>query len=224
MAAQKRKVLEVLKSGLSDSVEIVLLTGSDEYLHDLLIKKFDGDIVDPDFRDFNFRKLDCNKSSSAGAIAGVLSELPTLVDSRLVVLNRVRDLSKPVSARLAEIWRDSMAPGTVLVATAGGAVGDSPLWGSLQSTGTVVDCRLEEKEIDLLLASFCRKQKRKADSQALKLLKERVGLNLRGLLSHLERCLLSLKEGESLSTSRVEELVPFSAEIAMWKMLSLIHI
>jgi DNA polymerase III subunit delta len=215
---KKRKVLEVLKTGLSEATEVVLLSGSDEYLHDLLIKKFEADIVDPDFRDFNFRKLDCNKSSSAGEIAGLLSELPTLVDSRMVVLNRVKDLSKNVSKRLAEIWRDSLAPGTVLVVTAGGAVSDLPFWVALQKSGTVVDCRLEEKEIDLLLNSFCRQKKYKADSRALSVLKERVGLSLRGLLSNLERCLLSLPEGESLSAATVEELVPFSAEIAMWKM------
>ncbi|MCA9779200.1 MAG: hypothetical protein KC800_20870, partial [Candidatus Eremiobacteraeota bacterium] len=72
--------------------------------------------------------------------------------------------------------------------------------------------------VDLLLGSFCRKQKRKVDGRAISVLKERVGLSLRGLLSHLERCLLSLKEGESLTAARVEELVPFSAEVAMWKL------
>jgi DNA polymerase III delta subunit len=218
LANKKRKVLEVLKSGLPESAQVVLLTGSDEYLHDLLIKKFETDLVDPDFRDFNFRKLDCTRSSAAGVLAGVLSELPMLVDSRMVVFSRIRDLTKNTSSRLAEIWEGSLAPGTLFVVTAGGAVGDSPLWAALQKIGTVVDCRLDEKEIDLLLASFCRKQKRKADGRALSMLKERVGLNLRSLLSNLERCLLSLQEGEPLTPNKVEELVPFSAEIAMWKM------
>jgi len=214
----KKKVLDVLKSGLSDDEKIVLLNGSDEYLHDLVIKKLEGEFVDPDFRDFNFRKVDCNRSTSAGQLAGTLSELPTLVDNRLVVLCRVKDLTKNASGKLAEVWREALAPGTVLVVTAGGAVGDSPLWAALKKFGTVVDCKLEEKEVDLLLGSFCRKQKRKVDGRAIAVLKERVGLSLRGLLSHLERCLLSLKEGESLSADRVEELVPFSAEVAMWKL------
>lgn len=214
----KKKVLDVLKSGLSEAEKIVLLNGSDEYLHELVIKKLEGELVDPDFRDFNFRKVDCNRSTSAGQLAGTLSELPTLVDNRLVVLCRVKDLTKNASGKLAEVWQEALAPGTVLVVTAGGAVGDSPLWAALKKVGTLVDCKLEEKEIDLLLGSFCRKQKRKVDGRAIAVLKERVGLSLRGLLSHLERCLLSLKEGESLSASRVEELVPFSAEVAMWKL------
>jgi DNA polymerase III delta subunit len=214
----KKRVLDVLKSGLSEDEKIVLLNGSDEYLHDLLIKKLEGEFIDPDFRDFNFRKVDCNRSTSAGQLAGTLSELPTLVDNRLVVLCRIKDLTKQASGKLAEVWQDALAPGTVLVVTAGGAVGDSPLWAALKKVGTLVDCKLEEKEIDLLLGSFCRKQKRKVDGRAIAVLKERVGLSLRGLLSHLERCLLSLKEGESLTAARVEELVPFSAEVAMWKL------
>jgi len=218
LAGSKQKVLEVLKSGLPTSEQLVLLSGDDEYLHDLLLRKLEQDLIDPDFRDFNFRRVDCNRTTTAGALAGVLSELPTLVDNRMVVLNRVKELTKPVSSRLAEVWNESVAPGTVAVLTAGGAVGDSPLWAALQKRGTVVDCKLEEKEIDLLLGSFCRRKKRKADARAVAVLKERVGLSLRGLLSNLERCLLSLKEGESLTAARVEELVPFSAEVAMWKL------
>ncbi|MFA5508954.1 MAG: hypothetical protein WC423_26255, partial [Vulcanimicrobiota bacterium] len=126
MAGSKQKVLEVLKSGLPTSEQLVLLSGDDEYLHDLLLRKLEQDLIDPDFRDFNFRRVDCNRTTTAGALAGVLSELPTLVDNRMVVLNRVKELTKPVSSRLAEVWNESVAPGTVAVLTAGGAVGDSP--------------------------------------------------------------------------------------------------
>ncbi|MCA9776532.1 MAG: hypothetical protein KC800_07450, partial [Candidatus Eremiobacteraeota bacterium] len=73
----KKKVLDVLKSGLAEADRVVLLNGSDEYLHDLVIKKLEGELVDPDFRDFNFRKVDCTRSTSAGQLAGTLSELPT---------------------------------------------------------------------------------------------------------------------------------------------------
>lgn len=212
------KVLDVLRKGLPESAHLIALGGDDEYLHDLVIKKFEALHVDPDFRDFNFRKVDCTKQSTAGAIAGVLSELPTLVDSRLVVLQRITQLNKAVSTRLAEIWEEYLAPGTVLLVTAGGAVKESPLWTSLTKKGELVDCRLADKEIDVLLKSFCRKHKRKAASDSLALLKERVGLNLRFLLSHLERCLLSLEQGEELTAQRVEQLVPFSAQVAMWKM------
>lgn len=212
------KVLDLLRKGLPDDSEIVLLSGSDEYLHDLVLKKLEAEHVDPDFRDFNFRKLDCTKSTQAGQVSGVLSELPTLVDSRMVVLQRVTQLSKPVSTRLADDWLDALAPGTVLVVTAGGAIKDSPLWASLAKRGVTVDCKLAEKEIDVLLSSFCKKQKKKAAREALSTLKERVGLNLRSLLSNLERCLLSLGDGETLSADRVVQLVPFSADVAMWKM------
>ena len=80
-----------------------------------------------------------------------------------------------------------------------------------------VDCRLAEKEIDVLLKSFCRKQKKKANPESLSVLKERVGLDLRFLLSNLERCLLSLSPDEVLTGEKVEQLVPFSAQVAMWK-------
>ena len=59
------KVLDLLRKVLPDDSEIVLLSGSDEYLHDLVLKKLEAEHVDPDFRDFNFRKLDCTKSTQA---------------------------------------------------------------------------------------------------------------------------------------------------------------
>lgn len=211
-------VLDFLKTGLPPKASVVLLTGDDEYLHDLVIKKLESDFVDPDFRDFNFRKIDCSRTSTAGSLAGTLSELPTLVDQRLVVLQRLVQLPKAVSARMVEIWQESLAPGTLLLVSAGGPIKDAPFWDALLKVGHKVDCRLSETDIDLFLGSFCRKQKKKVESAALKVLKERVGLNLRGLFSHLERCLLSLEEGEALTAKRIEELVPFSAEVAMWKM------
>ena len=212
------KVLELLRKGLQQDCEVVLLSGSDEYLHDLVLKKLEAEQVDPDFRDFNFRKLDCTKSTAAGQISAVLSELPTLVDTRMVVLQRVSQLNKQVASRLGEDWSPALAPGTLLVATAGGALKDNEFWSSMSRKGLLVDCKLSEKEIDVLLSSFCKKQKKKVDREALATLKERVGLNLRGLLSNLERCLLSLNEGESLSSARVVDLVQFSADVAMWKM------
>jgi len=203
-------------------VEILLLNGDDDYLHELVTKKLDSLYVDPDFRDFNFRKMDCNRSVTAGALNAVLSELPTLVDRRLVVLQRVSQLGKSASQQLAESWEHNLAPGTVLVVTAGGRIKGEPFWESLSKKGLLVDCRLADSEVDVLLKSFCRQRKRKASPQAISLLRERVGTNLRSLLSHLERSLLSLSEGESLTPEVVEKLVPFSAEVAMWKMTSAI--
>jgi DNA polymerase III subunit delta len=218
LAGATKKVLEVLRSGLPASESIVLLSGEDEYLHDLVIKKLEALHIEPDFRDFNFRRIDCNRSSQAGPLAGHLSELPTLVDNRMVVLQRVSQLTKPVAARLAEIWKDSLAPGTILVVTAGGSLKDNALWKSLSAGGQMVDCRLTDKEVDVLLKSFCKRQKKKVASDVFLVLRERVGLNLRGLLSHLERCLLSLQPDEVLNRDHIERLVPFSADVAMWKM------
>lgn len=212
------RVLDLLRQGVPQQVSLVLLTGDDEYLHDLVIKKLEAEHVDPDFRDFNYRRIDCLKNTPAGSLLGTLSELPTLVDQRMVVFQRVNQLNKNVSSSVAESWAEAIAPGTLLVVTAGGNIKDSPLWNALLRDGLEVDCKLAENEIDLLLGSFCKKQKKRASREAISTLKERIGPNLRSLLSHLERCLLSLNEGESLTPEKVTELVPFSAEIAMWKM------
>lgn len=212
------KVLDVLRKGISESASIVLLSGDDEYLHEMVVKKLEQTQVDPDFRDFNFRKVDCLRSTGPGQLAGILSELPTLVDTRLVVFQRVSQLSKTTATRLGELWKESLAPGTVLVVTAGGKVKDNEFWQSLARVGLSVDCKLSEKEVDVLLSSFCKKRKQQVSREVLGVLKERVGLNLRFLLSHLERCLLSLQEGESLTVDLIESLVPFSADVAMWKM------
>lgn len=218
MSKRSVKVLELLRQGPGADDRVVLLSGDDEYLHDLVLKRLEAELVDPDFRDFNFRKVDCHKTISAGALNAVLSELPTLVEQRMVVLSKVSQLGKPVVTQMAESWKDATAEGTFLVVTAGGAIKDNPFWSELAKGGLSVDCTLSESEIDVMLSSFCKKQKRKAAKEALTTLKGRVGTNLRALLSHLERCLLSLSDEEVLSAERVVELVPYSAEIAMWKM------
>ncbi len=199
------------------------MSGSDEYLHELVLRRLEARYIDPDFRDFNLRRLDCGKSTSSGEISGLLSELPTLVEHRLVFLHNLSAIAKDHSGRLVETWKKDIAHGTVLVASYSGAVKDSPWIAELGKTGaTTVTCSLEGVEIDALLAAFARKQGAKVDPAVLRALRERVGENVRGLISHLERCLLSLRPGELLDAQRVEELVPFSAEVAMWKMTAAI--
>ena len=223
MASTKIRILDFLKSKVDqESLRIYLLTGDDEYLQQLVVKKLENQFVDPDFRDFNFRRIDCSKKTLAGEVSSVLSELPTLVDSRLVFLHRIVTLSKSVSSRLADTFESDIAPGTVLVVSAGGAIKDSKLWPFLQKRGAIVDCALKETEIDQLLESFCKKAGKKAERAAFSRLRERVGGSVRGLVSHLERCLLSLSDGESLTPEQVDRLVPFSAGVAMWKMTAAI--
>ncbi len=225
MAATKLAVLEFLKQAEKTefSPAIFLLAGTDEYLHELVLKRLEARYVDPDFRDFNLRRLDCGKSTTSGEISGLLSELPTLVEHRLVFLHNLSALSKDHSSRLVETWKKDIAHGTVLVASYSGAVKDSPWIAELGKAGAAtITCSLEGSEIDALLAAFARKQQARVEPAVLRLMRERVGDNVRGLISHLERCLLSLRPGEELDARRVEELVPFSAEVAMWKMTAAI--
>lgn len=202
--------------------ESFVLTGSDEYLHDMALKKLESRYIEADFRDFNFRRLDLGKGTGYGEVLGLLSELPTLVDHRMVFLNKVVGLSKEVSSKLAQSYREDLAPGTILVVSAGGSPGDSPFYKELVKHALIVDCSLKEPEVTMLLNSFCKKHKSKAEPAAIKLLRERVGSSLRACIGQLERCLLSLKGGEDLTQGHVQRLVPFSAEVAMWKMTAAI--
>lgn len=226
MAATLAKlgVLEFLKVADRQSFqpEIFVLTGDDEYLHELVLKKLEARYIDADFRDFNYRRLDCVKSTPAGEISGLLAELPTLVEHRLVFLSNLNALSKDHSARLCQTWRRDIAHGTVLVVAAWGAGKDNPWLAELSKLGCKIDCTLQPSDVEAMLSAFARKQGARVDTAVLRCLRERVGDNLRGLISHLERCLLSLRPGEILDNQRVEALVPFSAEVAMWKMTAAI--
>lgn len=217
-------VLEFLKIAESQefSPTVFVLTGADDYLHELVLKKLEGRYLDADFRDFNFRRLDCTRQTGAGEILGLLSELPTLVDHRMVFLNGIAALGKDVGTRLVDGWQRDLAPGTVLVASVGGPVKDSPLVPALSKVGTKIECSLQGPDVDRLLAAFARKLGASVSAPVLRHLRERVGDSLRGLISSLERCIVSLRPGETLNEGRVDALIPFSAEVAMWKMTSAI--
>lgn len=221
---QKLGLLEFLrKIGKQEfPQDTFVLTGSDEYLHDLALKKLEGHYLEPDFKDFNFRRLSLSRGTSYGEVLGLLSELPTLVEHRMVFLAGVTSLAKEVSASLADNYRRDLAPGTILVVTAGGSPADSPFYKALVKESVVVDCGLKDSEIDLLLSSFCKKHRVRVNPSALKALRERVGDSTRALVGHLERCVLSLADGEALDESQVNKLVPFSAQVAMWKMTAAI--
>lgn len=224
MVATKLNVLEFLKVADKQRFEpeLFVLQGADEYLHELVLRKLESRYLDPDFRDFNYRRLDCGKSTSAGEVSGLLAELPTLVEHKLLFLHNVSALSKEQSSRLVETWRRDIAGGTVLVVSAWGASKDNPWLAELSKVANTVECSLQGAEIDALLAAFARKQGARVEPAVLRCLRERVGEDLRALISHLERCLLAVRPGEPLDQARIEELVPFSAEVAMWKMTAAI--
>lgn len=201
---------------------IFCLQGQESYLHELVLRKLEGQYLDAEFRDFNYRRLDCTKATPFGEVAGLLCELPMLVEHRVLFLHNIGALSKDTLNRLAQSWLKDFAPSTVLVVSYWGAGKDNLWWQSLIQKGIVIDCVLDAAGVQTLLSAYARKMEVALDPSVVSCLQSRVGGGLRTLISHLERCLASLKPGETLSPSRIEQLVPFSVEVALWKLTAAI--
>lgn len=221
---QSLKVLDFLKKREPAKLKapVFCFLGQDGYLLDLVHRKLEAFYIEPEFRDFNLRRFSCKRATSAGEISSLLSELPMLVEHRLLFVDNIDCLAKEQSSRLAETWTKDIAAGTVVAVTMAGGIKDSPWAMELSRVGVAIDCRLDDAGINSLLTSFLRKREVRVHEGVLSLLRERVGSDLRSLISSLERCLLSLQPGETLERAKVEYLVPFSAEVALWKLTAAI--
>ncbi len=206
------------------------LCGNDEYLREELLARIRTELVDVDFRDFNFRTLVCNNQTKQAELDNSLLELPMLSDRRVLVLDQVQSLAPALlglvhqSAVAAQKTKDlilvlnwTAAPSKKgAPKKAAGAPAAVDVVPQLMAMGLQLQCEMDERELPKWIAQKASQLKLTFEDGAQQLLQERTGSSPRQLANHLTR-LAHYCGADACSADVIRELVPFSSEVQTWR-------
>lgn len=207
------------------------LCGNDEFLREELLNRIRTELVDVDFRDFNFRTLVCTNQTKQAELDNSLLELPMLSDRRVLVLDQVQSLLPALlglvhqSAVAAQKTKDLVL---VLNWTAAPSKKGAPKKAAgtqavvvdyvpqLMAMGLQLQCEMDERELPKWIAQKAAQLKLTFEEGAQQLLQERTGSSPRQLANHLTR-LAHYCGADACSADVIRELVPFSSEVQTWR-------
>lgn len=204
--------------------EVLLLEASDDFLEEQVLNRLRADLLEPGFEDFNYQMIRCSRTTGAGVLLDALAELPVMTERRLLVLREVDSLAESTSQALALGLGEGRAQGLVAVLTFAPSRKKSkpPALDAAAKLGPVISCSMPAEEA----LHWAREQLNalgiSSAGGALEELMARVGENLRSVRSHLERLAMLVGKGGKITKKQVQELVPFSSTVQMWKLTAAI--
>lgn len=220
MSKSSLTAFELLRLEEVPDAPVFVLEGSEEYLAEQVTARLKSEILEAGFADFNHQVVRCAKATGAGQLLDAMAELPVMTARRLLELRDVAHLSEAVSEKAAQALAESARSGLVAVLTYDGGRKKSvpPLVAEGRRLGITVQCSLSPEQ----LAGWVRDRLAglgvKAGSGAVEAVVERTGQDLRLIASHLERLALFVGKAETVTRKHVEELVPLSSVVQMWRL------
>lgn len=199
---------------------LMALEVADEYLEEQVLGHLKKSVLEPGFEDFNFRRIRCSKGTGAGQLLDALAELPVMVGGRLLVLNDADGLAASAAeAAAAEVQRGLSADVYLVVTqTPSRKKSVNALLDVVKSGGVTVRCEMDAGERIRWLKGRAKALGIKLDKGVPEAMLERIGDNSRLAASQLERLALLVGKGQTVARKQVEDTVPVSATVAMWKL------
>ncbi len=139
--------LSIIKDKKAPKAGLYFLSGASDYLIDRVADIICSQFLDPDFKDFNYTKIDCN-SAKITEITNALAELPMLTDKRVLELINAGALNAESAKAITPHLQECLAgEQTVIIMHWNG---EKKSAGTFKTTaekmGLKIDCSLKEPE------------------------------------------------------------------------------
>lgn len=218
------KAVALLGSGKLPEARVYVLEGREDFLAEQVTSRVKRAVLETGFEDFNHQVIRCTRSTSAGQLLDALAELPVMTERRLLELRDVGNLPPPVSKQAGQALEESTRSGLVALLTynAGRKKAVPGLVEAGRRLGISVACSLSGGELTAWVRQRLDRLGVQPGPGAVEAVVERTGEDLRLIASHLERMALLVGAGQTLERRLVEELVPLSSVVQMWKLTAAI--
>lgn len=221
-----RPAMEVLRSTRLPEAGVFLLSGPDDYLREQVLDRLRQDLLEPDFAEFNHRKIQCTASTKAALLVNALVDLPMMAERRLVELHEAQALPADVGRALVAPLEEAARSGSTVVALcwrpAGRGGGASPLKDAAARLGAQVDCALAEAERPEWVQAALARLEVQAEGAAVSEILQRTGGDLRHLASQLDKLALYAGPGKRITAEDVRRVVLRSTEVKTWELTAAI--
>jgi DNA polymerase-3 subunit delta len=195
---------------------LYVVHGDEPYYIDLIAESMESLVVPSSEQPFNQFVL-YGKDLSVAALLGHARRFPMLAERQLVLIKEAQDvagLDAKDSSRLLEEYALHPVRSTVLVLCFKQPVDERKSWmKAVEKNGIVVASRkLYDTKVPDWIADYCHQRGAKVSKNALMMLGESVGNDLKRLANELDKILLNLRAGQDITAEVVETYVGVSKE------------
>lgn len=197
-------------------VPLYLFHGDEPYYLDQLTDLLEEAVLPPAERAFNQFVL-FGKDLNVPSLLGYAKRFPMLADRQLVLVKEAQGmagLEAKDSLRFLEEYLNHPLPSTVLALCFKELIDERKNWvKAFEKGGVVVASRkLYENKLPDWIAEYCHERGVKVSKNALMMLAEFVGNDLKRLANELDKILLNLRAGQDITAEVVETYVGVSKE------------
>ena len=202
---------------MADLLPAYLIVGADELKRDAAVRRLRSR-VPADMADFNLDELDGASLEEPGQLISSAQTMPFCADFRLVIVNGVGELAKPVSEAVVSYLADPN-PQCVLCLVAEKLAKNTRLYKAVAKVGphSVIDCApLKRWELPPYVAKLAQKRGLSMDNAAAQELVERVGESTVALDNQIATLAQLVGDAGRITLADVEANVAQIAEVSPW--------
>jgi DNA polymerase-3 subunit delta len=191
------------------------LYGAESFLIEETVTKLVKAIVDPATKDFNFDVF-YGGEAETGKIIDAANAYPMMAESRMVV---VKDLHKlpPSGLEFLGKYLEKPAPTTKLVLVSTKVDGRGKAISEIKAKTSSVEFKpLYDRQIPGWIRQYLREKGYKINDDAVMLVHDRVGNNLRTIVNELEKTILNLDESTTIAVEDVQRIVGVSKNFSLF--------
>ncbi len=198
-----------------------ILYGGDEYLISETMRLLRDSVINADFGDFNYTRMECNSSTKTAELVNALRELPMLADKRLLELHSYQNLTESTVKKIEATFKETLQEGSTIICLIShdeAKKSKSKLITWAQDYAQEINCNVSAYSLPRW-AEFYLKNKgcKFKDSKAAQELQNRTGTNLLDLNSQLDQLALYVGDKKVIDTEDVRLVVRQSNEIKVWE-------
>ena len=204
-------------ASLADLKLVYLIYGPEDLLLDRAVTRLRDRFAEEGDTDFNAMTFD-GDAADADEIVAAANTLPFMAERRLVVVRGVDKMSASAQERLARYAEDP-ADFTTLVLVAEKVNKSTKLYRAVEKSGQVAQYKADKSEYPAQVREMFASRGRQADRDAVELLVQAVGLDLKHLEIEVDKAVAFGGKKERLSRADIEAVLATEADTTMWDFL-----
>lgn len=200
---------------------VYILYGEDQYLISQTMRWLRSSVLDTDFGDFNYTRLECSGSTKVAELTNALRELPMLADKRLLELHFYQNIADSTVKKIEKTFKETLQEGSTvicLVSHEEAKKSKSKLVTWAQDYAQEINCQVSAYSVPRWIDLYLKEKGcRFKDAKVAQELQNRVGTNLLDLNAQLDQLALYVGDKKVIALEDVRLVIRQSNEVKVWE-------
>lgn len=181
---------------------VYLLTGEENYYIDLLVSKFENEILDESEKDFNMTIL-YGLETNSKEICSFAKQYPIISQNRIVIVKEFQQIDKK-ELPLLTFYLEKPLSSTILVLVNKNKPIDKKFSDKVSKSGVVFESnKLYEDKVTAWIDRYVKQKGFNIEASAINLIFEHLGNNLQKISNEIDKMSINLQQG---SVIRLEDI------------------